>query len=283
MIPLRAGLPDGDYTVLWRVLSDDGHKLSGVIAFGVGASRAPPEAALSADNGPSAQDVVSRLLFFAGLLTAAGAAFFRFAVGPVPVRLMLGAFLLVFVGVSGVAHDASLSTRFGTVMAVAAVISRHRCRPRCRGARVSAARTASLPCRFRVAAAADARGPRARSRQAATRACGRLPACCRGLLLARRPRCAWARAHWVGRPCSCAAPLLQCRARVSRRSRGNRRDPRARGAALARAVVVDRLRAGADREDGTVRGARHCRLGEPLPASAQALVRRSCAETSLSN
>ena len=123
VIPLRAGLPDGDYTVLWRVLSDDGHKLSGVIAFGVGASRAPPKAALSADNGPSAQDVVSRLLFFAGLLTAAGAAFFRFAVGRVPVRLMLGAFLLVFVGVSGVAHDASLSTRFGTVMAVAAVIS----------------------------------------------------------------------------------------------------------------------------------------------------------------
>ena len=85
VIPLRSGLADGDYTVLWRVLSDDGHKLSGVIAFGVGAGRAPPQAALSADNGPSVQDVVSRLLFFAGLLTAAGAAFFRFAVGPVPV------------------------------------------------------------------------------------------------------------------------------------------------------------------------------------------------------
>ena len=123
VIPLRTGLADGDYTVLWRVLSDDGHTLAGVIAFGVGAGRAPPQAALSADNGPSAQDVVSRLLFFAGLLTAAGAAFFRFAVGRVPVRLMLGAFLLVFIGVSGVAHDVSVSTRFGTVMAVAAVIA----------------------------------------------------------------------------------------------------------------------------------------------------------------
>jgi copper transport protein len=123
VIPLRSGLADGDYTVLWRVLSDDGHKLAGVVAFAVGAGRAPPQAALSADNGPSAQDVLSRLLFFAGLLTAAGAAFFRFAVGRVPVRLMLGAFLLVFVGVSGMAHDASLSTRFGTVMAVAAVIA----------------------------------------------------------------------------------------------------------------------------------------------------------------
>jgi copper transport protein len=123
VIPLRSGLADGDYTVLWRVLSDDGHTLAGVVAFGVGAGRAPPQAALSADNGPSAQDVVSRLLFFAGLLTAAGAAFFRFAVGRVPVRLMLGVFLLVFIGVSGMAHDVSVSTRFGTVMAVAAVIA----------------------------------------------------------------------------------------------------------------------------------------------------------------
>jgi copper transport protein len=123
VIPLRSGLATGDYTVLWRVLSDDGHKLAGVVAFAVGAGRAPPQAALSADNGPSAQDVLSRLLFFAGLLTAAGAAFFRFAVARVPVRLMLGAFLLVFVGVSGMAHDASLLTRFGTVMTVAAVIA----------------------------------------------------------------------------------------------------------------------------------------------------------------
>jgi copper transport protein len=123
VVPLRSGLGDGDYTVLWRVLSDDGHTLSGVTAFGVGVGRAPPTAALSADNGPSAQDVVSRLLFFAGLLTAAGAAFFRFAVGPVPVRLLLWSFLLVFVGASGVLHDVSLSTRFGTVMAVASVVA----------------------------------------------------------------------------------------------------------------------------------------------------------------
>ena len=123
VIPLRAGLRDGDYTVLWRVLSDDGHTLSGVIAFGVGAGRAPPQAALSADNGPGVQSVVSRFLLFAGLLTAAGAAFFRFAVGPVTPRLLLGAFLLAFVGISGVAHDVSVSTRFGSVMAAAAVIA----------------------------------------------------------------------------------------------------------------------------------------------------------------
>lgn len=123
VVPLRAGLGDGDYTVLSRVLSDDGHTIEAVATFGVGAGRPPPTAALSVDNGPSAQDVVSRLLFFGGLLTAVGAAFFRLAVGLVPVRLLLGAFLLVFVGVSGVLHDVSVSTRFGTVMAAAAVVS----------------------------------------------------------------------------------------------------------------------------------------------------------------
>jgi copper transport protein len=120
VVPLGAGLAHGDYTVLWRVVSDDGHTISGVIAFGVGAGRAPPQAALSVDNGPSAQDVIARLLFFAGLLTVVGMAFFRLVVAPVPVRLLLVAFLLVFVGVSGQLHDVSVSTRFGTVMAVGA-------------------------------------------------------------------------------------------------------------------------------------------------------------------
>jgi len=123
VVPLRSGLRDGDYSVLWRVLSDDGHKLAGVISFGVGAGRAPPVPALTVGSGPTVQDVVSRWLFFAGLLTAVGAAFFRLAVGPVPSRLQLGAFLLTFIGISGAIHDVSLSTRFGAVMAAAAVIA----------------------------------------------------------------------------------------------------------------------------------------------------------------
>ena len=122
VVPLR-GLPDGDYTVLWRVLSDDGHKLAGVVSFGVGAGRAPPSAALSVGNGPTFQDVLARWLFFSGLLTAVGAALFRLAVGSVPSRLFLGAFLLVLVGVSSAVHDVSVSTRFGAVMAAAAVVA----------------------------------------------------------------------------------------------------------------------------------------------------------------
>ncbi len=123
VVSLRAGLPDGDYTVLWRVVSDDGHTIAGVTAFGVGAGRAPPTAALSVGNRPSTKDVVARWLLFAGLLTAVGATFFRFGVAAVPVRLLLGAFLLVFVGVSGLLHDVSLSTRFGGAMAAVAIVA----------------------------------------------------------------------------------------------------------------------------------------------------------------
>jgi len=123
VVPLRSGLPHGDYTVLWRVVSDDGHRIAGVTVFGVGAGRPPPSAALSVRNGPSVKDVLARWLLFAGLLTAVGAAFFRLAVAPVPMRVFLGSFLLVFIGVSGLLHDVPLSSRFGGTMAVVALIS----------------------------------------------------------------------------------------------------------------------------------------------------------------
>ena len=123
VVPLRSGLPDGDYTVLWRVVSDDGHTIAGVTVFGVGAGRPPPAAALSVRNGPSVKDVVSRWLLFAGLLTAVGAAFFRLVVGAVAPRVFLGSFLLVFVGVSGLLHDVPVSGRFGGAMAALALVA----------------------------------------------------------------------------------------------------------------------------------------------------------------
>jgi copper transport protein len=123
VVPLRSGLADGNYTVLWRVVSDDGHSIAGVTVFGVGSGRPPPTAALTASNGPTVKDVVSRWLLFAGLLTAVGAAFFRLAVAPVAMRVFLGAFLLVFIGVSGLLHDVPLSSRFGGAMAAVALIS----------------------------------------------------------------------------------------------------------------------------------------------------------------
>lgn len=123
VVPLRQGLRDGDYTVLWRVVSEDGHTIAGVTAFGIGAGRPAPTAALAVGNGPNTKDIVSRWLLFAGLLTAVGAACFRFAVGPVPLRVMLGSFLLVFLGVSGLLHDVPVSSRFGGAMAAVALVS----------------------------------------------------------------------------------------------------------------------------------------------------------------
>ncbi|MFL5945971.1 MAG: copper resistance CopC/CopD family protein [Gaiellaceae bacterium] len=123
VIPLRRGLRNGDYTVLWRVVADDGHTIAGVTVFGVGAGRGPPTAALVVGNSPSTKDVVSRWLLFAGLLTAVGSAFFRIFVGSVSLRVMLGSFLLVFVGVSGLLHDVPVSSRFGGTMAAVALVS----------------------------------------------------------------------------------------------------------------------------------------------------------------
>lgn len=81
VVPLRPGLADGDYTVRWRAVSDDGHLLQGVLAFGVGEGRAPPVAALTVEGGGLGfVEILSRWLFLAGLLVAAGAAVFELAV-----------------------------------------------------------------------------------------------------------------------------------------------------------------------------------------------------------
>src|SRR5205823_4528206 len=74
---------------LWRVISDHGHTEAGVITFSVGTGAPPGAAALTASAGVGARAVVSRWLFFAGLLVAAGGAVFRFAVGPARVRVLL--------------------------------------------------------------------------------------------------------------------------------------------------------------------------------------------------
>jgi copper transport protein len=72
VVPLRAGLAKGSYTVRWRVISNDGHLVSGVVAFGIGTK---PVATLTAGgDGPSAWAVLLRLLLLGGLLTAGGAA-----------------------------------------------------------------------------------------------------------------------------------------------------------------------------------------------------------------
>ena len=72
VLPLKR-IGDGDYTVLWRVLSDDGHVETGVLAFGVGAGRGAAGALAQSRAGRSRRATSSsRFLVFAGLLLVAG-------------------------------------------------------------------------------------------------------------------------------------------------------------------------------------------------------------------
>jgi copper transport protein len=127
VIPLRPSLTRGSYTVRWRVVSDDGHLISGVIAFAVGAGSAPPVPTLSAGGGgPSASSVLLRLLFLAGVLVAGGAALTGRVLGAgrrletVVVGVGLG-----FVAAGGFGllalEPAADATRFGQVMEASAI------------------------------------------------------------------------------------------------------------------------------------------------------------------
>src|SRR5204863_2426039 len=83
VVPLRARLVDGDYSVRWSVVSDDGHLESGVLAFAVGAGRAAPLSALAPlATGPTADGVAARWLFFAGILAAVGLSLFTLVARP---------------------------------------------------------------------------------------------------------------------------------------------------------------------------------------------------------
>jgi copper transport protein len=123
VVPLER-LSDGDYTVLWRVVSDDGHLITGVISFAVGAGRPPPTPSLSAGGGRSAKDVIARFLFLAGILVAGGGALFRLVVGIGRERILLAGFLLAFFGGTGLlSSHAALSSRFGLAVGIATTVA----------------------------------------------------------------------------------------------------------------------------------------------------------------
>src|SRR5207302_1013980 len=78
LLPLRAGLTDGYYTARWRVLSDDGHKVQGLLPFAIGKEHGPLRPSLpllSTSTGP--WDLAGRWLFLVGVIGALGA--FAFA------------------------------------------------------------------------------------------------------------------------------------------------------------------------------------------------------------
>ena len=134
VVPLQPGLPDGNYTVRWRVLSDDGHLLEGLVAFAVGVGRAPPTPQLALlGSGPRWGFVLARWLFLLGALLAFGAVAFRALVlrggraelmGPYLVSLS-AAFALALAGaaLSLVTVPDALDTRFGKAAAAGIAVA----------------------------------------------------------------------------------------------------------------------------------------------------------------
>jgi len=73
-IRLHHGLADGTYTVTYRLLSDDGHPVTGTIRFVVGKGALAPPSAESPGPDPVLKDalVLSRWISYAGLALLAG-------------------------------------------------------------------------------------------------------------------------------------------------------------------------------------------------------------------
>jgi copper transport protein len=130
-IPLRARLPNGDYTVRWSIVSQDGHREVGVLAFAVGSASPVPHAVLTASAPLAWSDVLFRTLYYLGLLGGAGAAIFGLLARSVPgdrlrrplAHLLFLALLLTFLGGSGLVRSVPDGTRFAIVLQAALVVA----------------------------------------------------------------------------------------------------------------------------------------------------------------
>jgi copper transport protein len=131
VLPLQAHLGEGDYSVLWSVVSDDGHLEQGVLSFSVGTGRAPPASSLHASSSLRFSTVLSRWIFFAGLLLAAGFALFDVAIWRPVAGSGLGTGVIaiglagMFVSAHGLVHasHAGAATRYGLVIEGASVVA----------------------------------------------------------------------------------------------------------------------------------------------------------------
>ena len=131
VLPLKS-LGNGDYSVRWAIVSDDGHLESGALAFRVGPAQAGagvPRSVLEAESGdPSPGNVFARWLYLGGILVAGGIALFRLLVSRAGAR---EAATLVILAVTAVVFGGSLllytthggATRFTNVTGAAIVVA----------------------------------------------------------------------------------------------------------------------------------------------------------------
>jgi copper transport protein len=123
-------LPDGTYTVSWRVVSrDDGHVTAGSFAFGVGVpaptaaaeTQAAPEGATPSPSPPA---TVARLAFYAGLMLLVGVAVTGLAVfgrvlpaGARPLLVVAAALTVAGGAARFVTEQARIDAPLGTLLA----------------------------------------------------------------------------------------------------------------------------------------------------------------------
>ena len=115
-VPVRPGIAEGTYVVVWRVVSADSHPVSGAFTFQVGSANVDPESLLgkgdltSLSDSPRSPSVllgVSRLLGFAALMVLLGGAIFCLLLWPAGLgtqavrRLLVGAAAVEFVAAGG--------------------------------------------------------------------------------------------------------------------------------------------------------------------------------------
>ena len=131
VLPLRDELVDGDYSVRWSAVSDDGHTVQGVLAFSVGTGRPPPAPTLRVTNEVGFGTVFSRWIFFAGLLIGSGLALFDLLVWrPIArndirtgwIALSLAAMFVSSHGLVRASH-AGVATRFGLTVQIASALA----------------------------------------------------------------------------------------------------------------------------------------------------------------
>jgi copper transport protein len=127
VIPVRGGGRPGVVSVLWRIVSDDGHLESGVVTFGVGT--APRRALLHASSPLPAGTAILRALFFGGLLSGVGAVGYVVAQGRrrrsdrrLP-GLLAGAYAAALAGALGLTVGGPPGTRFDVAYTVGAAIA----------------------------------------------------------------------------------------------------------------------------------------------------------------